>query len=73
MESHYTALIKVKYSNISITNFFFFFFFLIKKKGLVDAFIVPTHLNPSLTWRGTQLGNNKVYHYPNPQLPDSQV
>ena len=54
-------------------NRLFFFFYYEKKKGLVGAFIVPTHLNPNLTWRGAHLGNNGAYHYPNPQLPDLQV
>jgi hypothetical protein len=49
----------------------FFFFAEKKKKGLAGAFIVPTHLNPILTWRGAHLGNNGAYHYPNPQLGTS--
>ncbi len=61
----------VKY--MSFVNLSLSFFFAEKKKGLAGAFIFPTHLNPILTWRGAHLGNNGTYHYPNPQLPDSQV
>ena len=38
---------------------FFFFFNMKKKKGLLGAFIVPTHLNLNLTWCGVHLGNNE--------------
>ena len=70
---------KVRLNDTKLANneykldIFFFFFLLKKKKGLAGAFIVPTHLNPILTWRGAHLGNNEAHHYPNPQLPDLQV
>ncbi len=39
-----------------------------KKKGLANVLTAPAHLNLDiLIWRGTQLDNNGVCHYSNPQ------